>query len=115
MSVLLYMDHHVPSAITAGLRLRGIDVLTAYEDASHELEDPALLDRAGSLGRALFTFDGDLLIETARRQSNRIYFAGLIYAHELNITIGTCINDLQLLCEVLELEEIENRVYRLPL
>ncbi len=29
MSVHLYMDVHVRCAITAGLRLRGIDVLTA--------------------------------------------------------------------------------------
>ena len=31
MSVRLYMDVHVPLAITEGLRLRGVDVLTAQE------------------------------------------------------------------------------------
>lgn len=30
--MVLYMDAHVPFAITAGLRLRGVDVLTAQED-----------------------------------------------------------------------------------
>ena len=29
--IRLYMDHHVASAITAGLRMRGVDVLTAEE------------------------------------------------------------------------------------
>jgi hypothetical protein len=29
MTVSLYMDHHVPKAITVGLRLRGVDVVTA--------------------------------------------------------------------------------------
>ena len=29
MATALYMDHHVPRAITMGLRLRGIDVITA--------------------------------------------------------------------------------------
>jgi hypothetical protein len=29
MALRLYMDHHVPRAITNGLRLRGQDVLTA--------------------------------------------------------------------------------------
>jgi len=40
------MDHNVPRVITAGLQRRGIDVLRAYEDGAHELEDAALLDRA---------------------------------------------------------------------
>ncbi len=30
------MDHHVSRAITNGLRLRGVDVLTAYEDGTGE-------------------------------------------------------------------------------
>ena len=29
MAISLYMDHHVPRAITAGLRLRQVDVTTA--------------------------------------------------------------------------------------
>ena len=48
MPLGFYMDHHVPSAITNGLRLRGVDVLTAHEDGTQRLEDPALLDRAGA-------------------------------------------------------------------
>ncbi len=28
----VYMDEHVPKAITIGLRMRGIDVLTVQED-----------------------------------------------------------------------------------
>ena len=55
--VSLYMDHHVPSAITAGLRKRGVDVLTAEEDGSARLDDDPLLDRATSLGRVLFSQD----------------------------------------------------------
>ncbi len=34
MPIALYMDHHVPRAITLGLRLREVDVLTAYEDGT---------------------------------------------------------------------------------
>lgn len=39
------MDVHVHRAITAALRLRGVDVLTAQEDSCAELDDAALLDR----------------------------------------------------------------------
>lgn len=67
MALQLYMDHHVPRAITVGLRQRGVDVLTAFEDGAHELLDPDLLDRAGALGRVLFIRDDDLLAEATRR------------------------------------------------
>ena len=49
------MDVHISAAITEGLRLRGVDVLTAQEDGARRLPDPALLNRATELGRVLFT------------------------------------------------------------
>jgi predicted nuclease of predicted toxin-antitoxin system len=81
MTIALYTDQHVPRAITVGLRVRGVDVLTAYEDGTSELADPELLDRADELRRVLFTQDDDLLAEAARRQREGILFLGVIYAH----------------------------------
>ncbi|MGH9432611.1 MAG: DUF5615 family PIN-like protein [Terriglobia bacterium] len=52
MSLRLYMDVHVPFAITAELRLRGVDVLTAQEDKAGQLKDPELLDRATDFGES---------------------------------------------------------------
>jgi predicted nuclease of predicted toxin-antitoxin system len=66
MPISLYMDAHVPRAITLGLRLRTVDVLTAQEDGSETLSDSELLNRATQLNRVLFTFDDDLLVEAAR-------------------------------------------------
>jgi Domain of unknown function (DUF5615) len=54
VAVQLYMDVHVPQAITDQLRRRGIDVLTAIEDDSGELLDDELLERVRSLERVLF-------------------------------------------------------------
>ena len=39
MPIAFYMDHHVPRAITLGLRVRKVEVLTAYEDGTSELGD----------------------------------------------------------------------------
>lgn len=64
----LYTDVHVNLAITKGLRMRGIDVLTAQEDGARELDDEPLLGRAASLGRVLFTQDEDLLAIASERQ-----------------------------------------------
>ncbi len=81
MPVRLFMDHHAPRAITEGLRILGVDVLTAAEDGSDRLEDPPLLDRAGELDRILFTRDKDLLIEATKRRRSGQLFNGVIYAH----------------------------------
>jgi hypothetical protein len=45
------MDQHVPRAISVGLRLRGVDVVTAFEDGASEMNDSELLNRASELGR----------------------------------------------------------------
>lgn len=31
MAISFYMDHHVPRTITTGLRIHGINVVTAHE------------------------------------------------------------------------------------
>ena len=70
MPVRLYFNHNVNRAVTQGLRLRGVDLLTAFEDRAHRLSDSELLDRATSLDRVLFSNDRDLVIEARRRQSS---------------------------------------------
>ena len=109
------MDVHVRRAISDGLRRGGVDVLTAQDDESTRLPDPELLDRATELGRVLFSQDDDLLREANERQELGVPFFGVVYAHQLRITIGQAIRDLQLIAEVYEAEEIANRVEYLPL
>jgi len=115
LTLRLYLDHHVPLAITQGLRLRRVDVLTAYEDGSAELEDPPLLERATELGRVLFTQDEDLLATASEWQKTGRKFAGVFYGHQLQLTIGQAVRDLELAADVLEPEDLENRVEYLPL
>jgi hypothetical protein len=114
MAIALYMDQHVPRAITTGLRLRGVDVITAYEDGTGRMDDSELLDRAGELGRVLFTQD-DLLAEAAQRQKEGIPFRGVIYTHQLRVSIGTCVHDLEIIAKAGEPGDLINRVEFLPL
>jgi hypothetical protein len=109
------MDVHVPYGITVGLRLRSVDVLTAQEDGSSELEDAALLGRATRLGRILFTRDDDLIREGALRQERGETFTGIVYAHQLDVSIGQCVTDLELIAKASDSEEWLNRVEHLPL
>ena len=43
MSLSVYMDVHVPFAITEGLRRRKIDVLRSQDDETTEVDDESLL------------------------------------------------------------------------
>ena len=62
MSVSLYMDVHVPRAITQALRLRGV-----------------------------------------------------VYAHQLRVTIGQCVNDLELIANCCDPDDFANTTEFLPL
>ncbi|MEM6647035.1 MAG: DUF5615 family PIN-like protein [Bacteroidota bacterium] len=115
MPIALYMDHHVPRAISTGLRLRGVDVLTAQDDGAQTLDDGALLDRSTALERVLFSQDDDFLIEAALRQTAKQAFAGIVYAHQLRISIGRCIRDLELIVKLGDPEELSSQVLFLPL
>lgn len=114
MSVPLYMDVHVKSAITNGLRLRGIDVLTAQEDGEGVTSDEELLHRAHALGRLLFTQDDDFLVIAQEWHSSGRSFAGIAYAHQLGITVGQAVNLLQLVCKVMTVYELRNTILFLP-
>jgi predicted nuclease of predicted toxin-antitoxin system len=107
------MDHHAPRAITNGLRLRGVDVLTAHEDGASRLRDPELLDRATELERVLFTQDNDLLTEATQRQGQT--FSGVIYAHQLHMSIGNCVRDLEIIVQMGEPEDMTGQTLFLPL
>jgi predicted nuclease of predicted toxin-antitoxin system len=115
LSVAFYLDAHVPRAVTIGLRLRGIDVLTAQEDGAAEMDDRSLLQRATDLGRILVSQDVDLLVEGARLRESGGVFCGIVYAHQLRITIGQMVADLALIAEATSSEEWHGRIEFLPI
>jgi len=115
MSVALYMDHHVHAAITTGLRIRGVDVLTAFDDDSADWDDEELLRRATELERVLFSQDRDLLVIAHQWQQDRLEFSGVIYAHQLAITIGQAINDLELIAKLAVTDEMRNQIEFIPM
>lgn len=109
------MDHHVDAAITNGLRRRGIDVLTCRDDGTTTWDDEQLLERASQLGRALFSQDDDLLVIAHRWQDVGRSFAGVIYGHHLDLSIGQAVRDLELIAQVYDADDLRDRVEYLPL
>ena len=115
MSLSFYLDHHVPAAIAVGLRQRQINVLTVQEDGRADWDDDRLLERALELGRVVFTQDKDFLVLAADWQRQRREFAGMVYGHQLRVTIGGTVHDLALIATLLSLDDMRNRVEFLPL
>lgn len=94
MAIALYMDVHIPQAITDQLRRRGVDVLTAFEDERQELPDDQLLLRVTQLNRVLFTQDIRFRVLAETWQVEGKQFSGLIFGHQLGGTIGQFVRDL---------------------
>ena len=105
----------MPRAITAVLRVRGVDVLTSEEDGTTTLADPELLDRATELGRVLFTQDHGFLAEVTQRQAEGRPFGGVIYAHQLMVSIGACIESLEIIATAGTPSDLHGGVVYLPL
>jgi Domain of unknown function (DUF5615) len=114
VAVQLYMDVHVPQAITDQLRRRSVDVLTAIEDDSSELLDDELLEHVRSLERVLFTQDIRFKAMAEDWQRRGKPFAGLIFGHQLGGTIGQYVKDLELIAQASETDEWFNTIEYLP-
>ncbi|WP_228043699.1 hypothetical protein [Dolichospermum sp. LEGE 00246] len=105
MPIALYMDVHVPQAITSQLCRRGVDVLTAFDDETQELPDDKLLER---LKRVLFTQDIRFRVLAETLQIEGKQFSGLIFGlfgHQLGGTIGQFVKDLEFIAQASEIDE----------
>jgi hypothetical protein len=114
MTIALYMDVHVPQAITEQLRRRDIDVLTATEDGSQKLPDDQLLARVTELKRVLFTQDIRFRVLAETWQIEGKQFSGLIFGHQLGGTIGQFVKDLELIAKTSEPDEWIDVVEYIP-
>ena len=80
MPLAVYMDVHVPTGVSEGLRRKQIDVRTAQEDSAGRMSDDELLTRATAIGRVLLTQDADFLEIPAQWQRQGIAFGGILFA-----------------------------------
>lgn len=89
--------------------------MTAQEDGTGEMEDEPLLLRSSTLGRVLFTQDKDFLRLASEYQAQGVAFLGIIYAPQFAAHVGTYIEDLALMAEVMDEHEMQDRLVYLPL
>ena len=115
MSLALYMDEHIPSAITDELRNRGLDVLTVREDNRTGTADPIILRRAFELRRVMVTEDHDYERIAIEFWTSGEDFYGIAFVVRKGTTFGLLIADLEALAACLEVDEVFNLINYIPL
>ncbi|MCI0683840.1 MAG: DUF5615 family PIN-like protein [Gemmataceae bacterium] len=115
MAIGLYFDVHVDHAIAAQLRLRQVDVVTAQDDGADHFTDDVLLERASTMHRPLVTHDIRFRAMAEDWQRLGRPFCGLIFAHLMQVSIGRCVKELELIAKATDAQDWTSAVMRLPI
>jgi hypothetical protein len=103
-------DHHVKQPIVDGLRLHGLDVITALERAWDTFDDVTLLAAATAEGRILLTNDkGFLRLDSQWRAAGRAH-AGIVFWPQAKRSIGDVIRSVVIYASTTSAEDAANRV-----
>lgn len=100
------LDEHIPAAVTAGLKQKGIEVATIQELGRCGLSDLEQLEFACMEGWVLVTFDSDFLA-MAR---NEIQHSGIVWCPERKYSIGQLVRALALIHAVMDKDQMLNHV-----
>jgi predicted nuclease of predicted toxin-antitoxin system len=105
-TIRFHLDENCHRAVADGLRRRGIDVTTTPEADLMSATDEEQAAHALTQGRILFTQDRDFL----RLHAAGVPHASIAYCGKDSKSIGQIIQGLVLIWELLEPEEMANRV-----
>lgn len=105
-SIRFHLDENMDGAVADGLRNRGVDVTTTPDEGLLGVSDREQLAFALRGRRVLVTHDDDLL---ALHQTG-ISHAGIAFCHPMKHSIGGLLQSLLLIWEVLEPEEMMDKV-----
>lgn len=106
----LYTDENVDIRVAEGLRRRGVEAWSAYEEGMLGMLDEEQFAHAAKLKAAIFTHDHHF-IERALEMSQRgETHYGVLFVEMHRLGLGECIRRLALYPEILSSEDMMNRV-----
>lgn len=105
-TIRFHLDEHVDSAVADGLRRRGADVSTTAERGLIGQTDEVQWQLVLEERRVLVTSDSDFLSFHAQGLPHW----GIAYCHQQSRTIGQMVHTLELVWELLEPDDMKNRV-----
>ncbi|MEX0804881.1 MAG: DUF5615 family PIN-like protein [Candidatus Binatia bacterium] len=98
----IYTDENVDVRVADGLRRRGVEAVSVYDESNVGLSDEAQLAHANALGAVIFTHDADLIeiaTESNRREDDH---CGVIFVDMHRVRLGECIRRLALYADVVK-------------
>lgn len=104
-SIRFYVDEHIAHSVVAGLRRRGIDVMTTDQAGLRGATDERQLRQANEQHLVLVTKDDDFL----RLHAEGVRHSGIVFI-PAQATIGTIVQGLVLIHSVLDAEVLQNHV-----
>jgi hypothetical protein len=105
-TIRFHLDEHVNPAVADGLRRRGIDVTTTVEAGLIGALDQDQIAFGIKHDRVIVTNDVDFL----RHHNDGVEHSGIAYSHQQSRSVGEMIRTLELIWEILEPEEMRNRI-----
>jgi hypothetical protein len=105
-AIRFYLDQHQSNGLTAGLRARGIDVLTALEAGRCGFSDPDQLAFATAAGRVVVTFDPDFLA----LHGSGVLHAGIAWCPASKYAVGQLLDALVLVHGAMTPDEMRDHV-----
>lgn len=105
-TIRFHLDEHVPHAIATGLRQLGIDVTTTIDATLLGATDAEHIAHGLIQGRVIFSEDAGFLALA----HCGVKHAGLAYCQQNSRSISQIIRGLELIWEVYEPDEMQNRI-----
>ena len=112
MRISLYFDEDAQRlALIQALRVRGVDVLAAWDAGMRQQDDEAHLSLATAQGRVLYGFNvGDYFrLHTAFLAQDRTH-AGIVLARQQHYSVGEQMRRLLRLVATKSVEEMRNQI-----
>ena len=113
MALRLYVDECVNARIVAGLRRRGVDVVTAADEGLLSASDEPHLERPTALGRTIVTSDRDFFAIVSAVLISGDSFRGLIFIQPRS-TLGEAVRRIAQAAKAFDPKDIENRIEWIP-
>ena len=105
--IRIYADESVNVAITEGLKRSGVKIWSARDVGKLGLRDEEQLEYAIKERATIFTQDDDFLSLVS--ESGREHY-GVIYVHQLHLSIGENIRRLKIIVETKSSDEMRNQI-----
>lgn len=103
--ISFYLDEHLGHAVSEGLRIKGVDVLTTLEAGMQGTSDSEQFQYAISRQRVLVTKDNDYL----RLSKGDPNHCGIVFINRAQ-SIGEIVKGLMLIYEVLDADEMRGTI-----